>query len=289
MELRHLEYFHKVGKHKNFTHAAHSLHVSQPTVTNAVNQLEEELGVKLLNRNTKIVTLTQQGELFLRRVESILEEIQSSVDEIRKSNSKIKLGLPPMIGARVFPSIYMEFKHLYPNIDVEVVEKGSVSTCNLLETGELDLGLIILPATSSSLNMIPLMQEEVMVCMHPEHPLAKVKSICFSQLQHENFVALSEDFLHRKIMVEECEKHGFTPPIIFESHEVSTAKELVANGLGISLFMRLIVANRLDIVQVPLTNKVKINIGLAWKKNKHLSQNCQQFIDYSEAYFTGVS
>ncbi len=289
MELRHLEYFHKVGKHKNFTHAAHSLHVSQPTVTNAVNQLEEELGVKLLYRNTKVVSLTHQGELFHKRVESILEEIQSSVDEVRQSNSKIKLGLPPMIGARVFPSIYLEIKNRFPGIDVEVMEKGSVSTCELLETGELDLGLIILPTNSNSLNMIPLIEEEIMVCMHPEHSLAKEKTICFSQLKHESFVALSEDFLHRKIMEEECEKHDFTPPIIFESHEVSTVKELVANGLGISLFMKLIVANRPDIVQVPLTQKVKLHIGIAWKKNKHLSQNCQQFIDYSESYFTGVS
>ncbi|RXT07252.1 LysR family transcriptional regulator [Ammoniphilus sp. CFH 90114] len=286
MELRHLEYFYKVGKHKNFTHAAHALHVSQPTVTNAVNQLEEELGVKLLIRNTKNVSLTHHGELFHKRVESILGEIQSSIEEVKDRLSKIKMGLPPMIGARIFPSVYKEFKHCFPAIDIEVMEKGSVSTCELLETGELDLGLIILPEDQSSLNVIPLMEEEIMVCMHPDHALAKNKEICFSQLKDEDFVALTPDFLHRKLTLKECEKHGFTPRIVFESHEVSTAKELVANGLGISLFMKLIVAKRSDIVQIPLSNQTKVQIGLAWKKNKHLTKNCKQFIDFAEAYFT---
>ncbi|MEW9669018.1 LysR family transcriptional regulator [Ammoniphilus sp. 3BR4] len=87
MELRHLEYFIQVCKHKNFTHAAKALHVSQPTVTNAINQLEAELGVKLLIRNTKSVALTDQGGIFFKRVESILTDIQTSIEEIKKSSN----------------------------------------------------------------------------------------------------------------------------------------------------------------------------------------------------------
>ncbi|WP_367750973.1 LysR family transcriptional regulator substrate-binding protein [Ammoniphilus sp. 3BR4] len=183
----------------------------------------------------------------------------------------------------------MEFKKLFPHIDLEVVEKGSVTTCELLENGDLDLGLIILPKQSDLLATVPLMEEEIMVCMTPTHPLANEKAACFSQLKHEKFVVLTEDFIHRKITFDECKRHGFTPEIIFESHEVSTAKELVSNGLGISLFMKLIVAKRSDIVGIPFAKPFKIDIGLAWNKNKNLPDNCLKFIEFAEAFFSGAT
>lgn len=288
MEYRHLEYFYTVSKLKNFTQAAKNLHVSQPTVTNAINQLEEQLGVKLLDRNTKNVSLTPQGEIFYKRVGSILADIKTAMEEVQNYNQKVKLGVPPMIGARIFPNIYTEFKKLYPSIEFEVAEKGSIATLKMLENGELDLGLIILPEQTSILSTLPLMQEEIMVCVPPAHRFAKEKAIDFELLKNEHFIVLSEEFIHRQITMNLCESHGFTPHIVFESHAIETAKSLVASGLGISLFMKLIVAQRTDIVHIPFRTPFKIDIGLAWKTNKYLSGNSKQFIKFAEAFFTGA-
>lgn len=289
MEMRHLNYFYTVSQFENFTHAAQQLHVSQPAITNTIQQLEEELGVKLFSRNSKHVSLTFHGKLFLKRVESILSDIHDSIHEVKELNGKIKLGLPPMIGSRIFPDIYVEFKKIYPGIMIEVIEEGSLRTSDRVEKGELDLGLVILPKESDGLATVPLMDEEIMLCVSPNHQLSREEKVNFSSLKDENFILLTDDFIHRKITQDQCEKNGFNPKIAFETNKVDTAKALVAKGLGISLFMKLMVAKQTDIVQLPFDHRIKINIGLVWKKNRHLSSNCKKFIHFSENFFCGAS
>jgi DNA-binding transcriptional LysR family regulator len=286
MELRQLEYFVEVSKRKSFTHAAESLHISQPSISNSLYKLEDELGVKLLERTTKNVSLTYKGELFFNRIVNILANINEAICEISDSgNGMVKIGLPPMIGSQMFPNVFIGFKQKYSKIEFDVIEKGSVAIRNLIETGELEMGFIILPPSSEHLNMIPLVQHQLVICMHKGHPLSSRKVIECRDLIEERFVMLTAEYVHHKMLLNHCFKSDIQPKIIFTSDKVETVKSMVSKGLGISLLMDMYVCDHQDIVAVPLKSPLNINIGLAWKKGRHLSSECKMVIEYFSQYF----
>ncbi|MFE8701530.1 LysR family transcriptional regulator [Cytobacillus sp. FJAT-54145] len=286
MELRQLEYFVEVSKHKSFTHAAECLHVSQPSISNSLHKLEDELGVKLLERTTKNVSLTYKGELFLNRIVTILANMNEAICEVSESdNGVVKIGLPPMIGAQMFPNVFIEFKQKYSNIQFDVIEKGSVAIRNLIETGELEMGFIILPQSSECLDMIPFVQDELVICMQKGHPLSSRKVIDCKDLAEERFVMMTAEYVHHNMLLNHCLKSNVQPNIIFTSDKVETVRSMVGKGLGISLLMDMYVKDHHDIVAVPLKSPLKINIGLAWKKGRQLSSECKKVIEFFSHYF----
>lgn len=286
MELRQLEYFVEVSKHKSFTQAAECLHVSQPSISNSLHKLEQELGVKLLERSTKNVCLTYKGELFLNRMVEILANMNEAICEISESdNGIVKIGLPPMIGAQMFPNVFLGFNQKYSSIEFDVIEKGSVALRTLIETGELELGFIILPDSSECLNMLPLVQDQLVICMQKGHRLSSKKSIECKDLVDEKFVMLTAEYVHHDMLLNHCLKSNIEPNIIFTSDKVETVKSMVGKGLGISLLMNMYVQDHHDIVAVPLKSPININIGLAWKKGRHLSSECRKVIEFFSDYF----
>lgn len=288
MELRQLEYFQAVSRLQNFTRAAEEMHVAQPSITSAIHKLEEELGVILFDRSQKKVTLTTEGEAFGVRIEKILFDVRQVIEEMDDFNKlkkgSIKFAVPPMIGAYLFPNIFNLFKAAHPNLELLVYEEGSLAARNMLEKEELDLGIIILPEGAPMLNGIPITQQEIVLCVAPDHPLSTAESVSFSQLRQEPFVLLKEEFFHRRLILDECTRHGFTPRVVLSSNQIETIKAMVASNAGISFLMKMVVRNHANLVGIPLAEPIKITIGLAWKKGKYLSKAAQAFIDFIVDY-----
>ncbi|WP_371372815.1 LysR family transcriptional regulator [Sporomusa aerivorans] len=288
MELRQLEYFQAVSRLQNFTRAAEELHVAQPSITSSIQKLEEELGVTLFDRSQKKVTLTTEGAAFHARIDKILFEVRQAIEEMddfRKLNKgTISFAAPPMIGAYLFPDIFNLFKSMHPNLDLVVYEEGSLAARMMLEKEELDLGMIILPENPTVLNTIPITREEIVLCLSPGHPLSTAQAVSFSRLKEESFVLLKEEFFHRRLVLEECARHGFAPRIVFSSNQIETIKAMVASNVGISFLMDMVVRSNPKLVGVPLAEPLSITIGLAWKKGKYLSKAAQAFIDFIVAY-----
>ena len=288
MELRQLEYFQMVSRLNSFTRAAEQLHVAQPSITNAIHKLERELNVQLFDRSQKKISLTVEGALFLARIDPILFALNQATIEMHDianlNKGSIHFGVPPMIGAYLFPNMFTRFKKNYPQLDLTVFEEGSLATCSRLENGELDLGLVILPQASESLEMRPILKEEIVLCVAVDHPLAASGPISFEQLRDEPFILLKEDFYHRKVIIEECQKYGFPPHILFSSSQIETVKAMVVNNIGISFLMGIAIEDNPKIVAVPLKSPIEITIGLTWKKGKYLSKAAWAFIEYIEHY-----
>ncbi len=284
MELRQLEYFQMVSRLNNITRAAERLHVAQPSITIAIQKLEDELGVLLFDRSQKQITLTAEGQVFLQHVDNILRSVQNAILEINDyknlQKGSIKIGIPPMIGSFLFPEIFADFKKLYPNIELFMAEEGSLAIRKLLEEGELDLGIIIVSHTSPLLETLPITKGEILLCLPPDHPLSSFSSVSFGQLRQESFILLKEDTYHRQIIMEECKKHNFKPNIILSSSQIATILGLVTKGAGISFLLDVVARRNADITSLPLSEPLFIEIGLAWKKNKYLSKASRVFIEF---------
>lgn len=289
MELRQLRYFREVCNTGSFTQAASNLFVAQPVITNALHKLEDELKVRLLNRTNKAVTLTAEGRRMLEKSETLLNMADEVYREITDFNyvsrGSIRLGIPVQIGNYLFPHILGEFNSLYPNLNLCASEIESGKIVGLLEKDDLDIGIIVLSDNMSTMRTKMLFSQNVLLCVAEAHPLRILHSVSFSDLQHERFIMRMPGSRLRDVIINQCQKNGFSPNIIFSSSQIQTIKTLVSRNIGISFLMELSVQDDPSIFTVPITNPLILNIGLVWKKSRYVSKSTQTFIDYMTSTF----
>ncbi|MEN6414061.1 MAG: LysR family transcriptional regulator [Veillonellales bacterium] len=290
MDLRQLEYFQIVGRLNSITKAAEQFHIAQPSVTVAIQKLEEELGVKLLDRSQRQITLTIEGKIFLQRVDDILNRLQDSIREMNDYRllykGSIKIGITPIIGAFIFPNVFARFRERYPDFKLTFVEEGSLSIRRQLEQGKLDIGILIISNISSRLATLPITTGQIHVCLSSRHPLGSFSRIPFTELREYPFVLFKEDTYMRQIILEECAKNQFEPNIIFSSRQIETILGLVEQGVGIAFLLDAIVKKHAAILSRPLVNPLLIQAGVAWNKDRYLSNAAKAFIDFAAEQYS---
>jgi DNA-binding transcriptional LysR family regulator len=271
-----MEYFQKAGRIRSITKAAEELHVSQPSVTVAIQKLEEELGVPLLDRSQKQISLTPEGQACLKRTDDILARIRDLVSEMNDyrfaQKGIIKIGITPVIGAYFFPAALARFQKIHPRVQVAVIEEGSLSLRKRLERGELDLAMMIISKASSHLETVPVANGQLLACFSRNNPLSNLDKIPFARLQDQPFIMFREDTYSRKMILDECVRNKFTPRIVFSSSQIETVMGMVGHGVGISFLLDAIVTKYPEVVGRPLSKPLLIEAGLAWSKDRYLSK-----------------
>lgn len=284
MDIRQLEYFQAAATFNSLTKAAQHLYVSQPTLSVAIQKLEQEVGVTLFDRSQKQFALTAEGEIFLKNISSILSRLQDTIGEMNEykqlQKGYIKVGVPPMIGSFLFPKILAEFKQKYPQLQINIVEDASFRLRQSLEKGELDVAIVNLMTPSNLLSSRPLAKQNFLICLPHEHPLAKQSAIAIQQLQDEQLILFKEGAYNRKLIIDECLKHNFMPNILLSTDQIETIKSLVADGIGISFLIESIALKSKDFVSLPLENPLYIDFGIAWNEKKYMSTAVKTFIDF---------
>jgi len=284
MDLRQLEYFQMVAKTKNITRAAEQLHVSQSTITLSIQKLEDELSVLLFDRSQKQLSLTTEGHVFVQKVSDALNLLQDGIAEVNDyrqlKKGTLKVGVPPMIGSYLFPKILAGFKKKHPDLQLSTVEEGSFGIRQLLERGELDLGIVNLFQPSPLLESLVIAREQIVACLPLTHPLADQSILSLNQIKDDPFILFKEGAYNRRIILDQCKKYDFVPNIILSSDQIETMKGLVEKGVGICFLIEAIAHKDKAFVSIPLTDKLYLDFGLAWKKDKYLSLAAQAFISF---------
>ncbi len=288
MELRQLEYFRMASRLNNITRAAERLHVSQPSITKSIKNLERELDVQLFDRSQKSLVLTPEGSTFLSRIDRALNMIDDATLELndyrKLRKGAIKIGIPPMIGSYLFPRIFSQFQQRYPQLKVSILEEGSLAILDRLENGEMDLGIAIVNDTAATLKVLPIAVQQILVCLPPSHALVRHSSLSLQDLQDQPLIMLKDDSYHRRVLMAEFAKQRVTPRVILSSSQIETIKGLVANGTGISFFLDVIVRKDPTVIALPLNPPLSVQIGLVWKQKKYLSRASRAFIDFIVAH-----
>ncbi|MGO4887975.1 LysR family transcriptional regulator [Anaerobacillus sp. MEB173] len=284
MEFRQLEYFLEVAKENNFTKAADNLLVAQPAISKGIKNLEKELGLQLFNRSDKKITLTAEGQVFIHHAKTIVDQVKNAkleMEELRGlEKGVVNIGLPSMAGSYFFPKIIVDFKRKFPHITISIYEAGAKQIQTMIEQGKIDMGAIVLDDTTNHLDTIPFLKEEMVVCLPSTHPLATQSSISYEQLALEPLVLFKEGYFQRDIVAEVSHRTGLAPNITFETNQISLTKSLTRRGLGITLFLKMVIDDDPDLVPISLDPAVHITLAVAWKKNAYLSKANQAFIDF---------
>ena len=284
MELRQLQYFQSVGRLLSITKTADKFNIAQPSVSIAIQSLEKELGVQLLDRSHRRIAFTAEGDIFLQKVDDILALLTDAVRQMTDSRvldtGYVSLGITPTTSSVLFPRIFADFHTHYPHINLTSVEEGSLAVVKLLEQGELDIGIIINSELASNLEILPLKTEQVVLCLPTSHPLVGSKWITFKTLKDYPFLLFKEDTYLRQIILQECTKKQITPKIAFSSSQIETIVSLVQEGAGVTFLLDSTVRKYANIVGLPLAEPLIVQMGLAWNKDRYLSKAAHAFIDF---------
>jgi DNA-binding transcriptional LysR family regulator len=284
MNLRQLEIFLAVADLQSFVKASARLCIAQSAVSIAIRKLETELDLKLFNRNNKRVELTDEGEVLRRHAQNIMSQAEQAKLELAEMNDlkrgEVRLGVPAMLASYYFSPYLVDFNTCYPNIKITIIDEGTRLIRQHLEQGEIDMGIISLDEPQEDLASHPIIHEEMLLCLHREHPWAKRRSISFAELEDRPLILYREGYFLREVVNRMCRQYGLEPRISFEVNLVHVMKKLVLSGLGVSFCLNSVLKEEKQLVGIPFKPRLELNFGIAWKKNNYLSRANKAFINF---------
>ncbi|HTR66382.1 MAG TPA: LysR substrate-binding domain-containing protein [Terriglobales bacterium] len=280
MELHQLRYFCAVANTGNFTRAAEQEHVAQPSLSQQILKLEDELGAKLFDRLGRKAQLTQFGEAFLLRAQRILRELSEAKCEIQElaggSKGTLVLGTIPTIAPYFLPSRLAMFSRQYPDIQVSVVEDITTVLLTRLHEGKIDMALVALPISGDGLVCTELMREPLYAVLPEHHPLAKGTTISLRDIQDAPFILLKDGHCFRDTAVAACRRARLRPNVVFESGHFATILAMVSAGMGLSIIPEMALEKRPGCKFLRLSDDRSYRrIGLLYLKN-HFQTHSQR-------------
>ena len=267
--------------------AAEHLHVSQPTVTVAMQALEAETGLNLFHREGRKITVTADGAKLLSKVSYILTEGARLDDEIRDMahrHAKVRIAMPLQLGVVFLPHIFGEFRAEHPEIELEIIETGGVSALQMVEEEKLDFALTNYTADfSARLSYAKLFDCECTFVTRPDHPLAARHALSISELKDEPLIMLDSKFFVDRLVQDVYGRAGEKPNVVHYSPYLHTVKNLVHAGIGSTFLARPSVLPTDGFVQIPLLDPIFINSGLVTKKGRQAFDDVRLVMNYLRA------
>jgi LysR family hydrogen peroxide-inducible transcriptional activator len=239
MEFHQLRYVCAIADTGSFSRAAERCQVAQPSLSQQILKLEEDLGAKLFDRLGRSIRLTEAGRAFLPHARSILiqmETARSSVaDKYADLRGSVAVGVIPTIAPYLMPRYTTAFAKKYPEAKLRIVEETTPILIENLRGLSIDLAILALPLRHKELELFPLRTEPLFVVLPKNHPRAASESLALKDLRGESFVMLRDGHCFRDLSIAACTHARVTPRIAFESGQFSSLFGMVAAGVGISL------------------------------------------------------
>lgn len=287
MNLNHLQYFRVLANLEHYTKAAKQLSITQPSLSHAIASLEKDLGTPLFEKHGRNIRLTKQGQFFLTYVESALDELALGEKKLREltnqTNGSIHLGFCDTLGANFVPNLITEFlKH--ENHQTIHFSFGQSSTNQLiqdLKSEKYDLTLCSYADNESEIEFIPIIQQELVMIVPPQHPLAQKESIDLQEAIDYPFISFNKENKNRKLIDSLFNDANIKPIIHCEIEEATAIAGLVSVNYGIAIIPRIPFLEQFNVKVLQITNpKQEHYIYLASLQDKYNSPSVTAFKDF---------
>lgn len=251
MEMHQLRYMVAVARTRNFSRAAEECHVSQPSLSQQIQKLEDELGERLFDRLKHEAKLTSHGEAFLPRALKILDEVDSAKREASEAKSLLRgtvtVGVLPTIAPYLLPAVMATFTQKFPGVEIVIQEDTTARLLKLVLACEIDFAIASLPIRDERLEVRELFSEELLIALPPGHALTHKQTLTARDLKGERLIVMQEGHCLGDQVLGFCDRLGMQHRISFRSAQLETIQSLVRAGLGISLIPAMAVhASRSD-------------------------------------------
>ncbi|MCK9509149.1 MAG: LysR family transcriptional regulator [Pigmentiphaga sp.] len=284
--IQELQAFIAVAERSSFRAAAEDMHLSQPALSRRIEKLESTLGVKLLNRSTRHVSLTNVGRVFLDRARNALDELQDAMlgvgDLATQLSGVVTIACVPSVTYYFLPSVLREYADKHPRIRIRVIDEGANTVLNAVSSGRADFGMNFIGTQESGIQFRPIFTENFVLAVHKDHPLANSKKIGWEALSNERFMTVDKNSGNRLLIEAALAKSGKHTESVIEVSHIMSLLGMVEAGLGVAAIPRLALplTTHPTIVALPLNNpRVTRTLGLITRHGKSLSPAAQLLYD----------
>lgn len=284
MELRVLQYFLAVAREQSISKAAESLHLSQPTLSRQIRDMEEELGKQLLIRGNRKITLTEEGRILRKRAEEIINLVQKTEKEITFTDDTVRgdvyIGTGETEGVRLLARVAKELQKVYPQIHYHIVSGDSMDIMEHLDKGLFDFAILLDPADVSKYEAIKLPYKDITgVLMRKDSPLAKKESIHTYELAALPLI-VSRQQLNNGILDFLTSQSGTSLNIVASYNLIFNASLMVDEGLGYAIGLDKIIntTGNTNLTFRSITPPVEIGMHFVWKKYQVFSKPAEIFL-----------
>ncbi|MBZ0388019.1 LysR family transcriptional regulator, partial [Acinetobacter baumannii] len=259
---------------------------SQSALSLTIKSLEEELGGKLFNRNTRRVELTQEGKSLIPYAKKLLanwDEMENDVKQRFKLNrGTLSIASMPFVTHAILPEVIHQFLAVHPNLNFSIHDIPNETIIEKVQDGIFELGICFEPDLTEGLEFKPLFEEDFLALLPKSHPLAQSSSITWHELCSNPFVTLQKPSIVRYLVEQNCLRNNITLDLKVECHQISSLSSFVAYGIGVSAIPRHF-AKHIDKehnVLIDLKDEaIHKTVGIVYKKNFEISNISAQFIE----------
>ncbi|ROZ79436.1 LysR family transcriptional regulator [Ramlibacter sp. WS9] len=285
-DLNDLLAFRAVAEQTNFRKAAESVHLSQPAFSRRINKLEEALGVRLLERTTRRVTLTAVGRDFERKVRDLLDELDNTLLGIRgvaaTRMGEVTVACVPSTVYYYLSEVIRRYHERCPKVRVKLLDAGANEVLASVARGEADFGINFIGSQEGELEFTPLVEERFVAACRRDHPVASMRQITWEQLGQFDYISIGRTSGNRVLLDQALAGVANRPQAIYEAQHVTTTLGLVEAGLGLAAVpsMAMPGPDHPLLVSVPLVDPVVTRkVGLIRRRGRSLSPAAQQLFD----------
>ena len=294
MELHQLEYVVAVAKFQSFSRAAAEINISQSSLSQQIKKLENELGVKLFDRTTRTVKLTNAGSAFLHHAQKVLLEIKQSKSTIQEylsvARGQIKLGVLPVIGHFRITSLLANFQKSFPGVKMEFREGECQQLLQMLMGARINAAFISETEENPHIETYRLIKDHVVLVSNALHPLASKPTVEISDLAGEKLIlAHPHSGLYRNF-VKACAEAGFEPDILFHCSQVETQLEFVRENLGVTILSSQVAARypQHGLSMTKIVPEIPRRISLVTLKDAHQDPALNIFIKFTQNWVSDL-
>ena len=294
MEIRVLRYFLAVVREESITKASEMLHITQPTLSRQLSQMEGEIGVKLFDRGTRKIKLTNEGILLRRRAEEILQLVDKTerelVEQEEQVEGKVSVGCGEIASVRLLPELFRSFRGKYPGVSFDLFTATADLVKEQMDKGLLDIGLLLEPVDVEKYDFLRFdIKENWVVLMRPDDPLAERESITAKEL------VLLPLILPRRSAVQSELASWFGDyynklDVVFTSNLNTNGAIMVEDGLAYSIVVEGAVSlwDQKRVTFRPLSPALTATSVFAWKRGQPFSLAATKFIEYAKSFLGGT-
>lgn len=285
MELQQLRYLCAIVDTGSFSRAAEHCHVAQPSLSQQISKLEDELGSRLFDRLGRSIRLTDAGRTFLPHARTVLHQTELARSEVdgrrRDARGTVIVGVIPTIAPYYLPQRIAAFRRRFPESALRIVEETTPVLVDSLRSFAIDIAILSLPLRHREFEVVPLLTERLYVALPPDHPRADAAAISLRELRAERFVLLRDGHCFREIALAACNRAHLDPRIAFESAQFSSLLGMVAAGVGVSLVPEMAIDRRAACRYVRISDaKAVRTIAAARLKGRSFSRVQQAFVEF---------
>lgn len=228
-----------VTKHRSFAEACGELHLSQPALSITIRNLEEQLGGPLINRSTRSVSLTPEGEAFFPLAERLLQDWESAFDEMHNRfalrRGRLAMACMPSLASSVFPALMARFHEQYPEIDLSLEDIVMEDVLSAVHSGRVELGIAFEQDPPEDINQQVLFSDRAVVALPQSHELASKKQLHWQDLARYPFISLNARSGFRRSLDAIMLEQNTLPERIYEANQLTTVGRMAAEGLGLCI------------------------------------------------------